>query len=69
MPGMVALGCWGMSLSFAFFYNDPNHYLFAGMAAMMALLWTYSVFVRFRKLRVARQKGMEGAQALRPMNR
>ncbi|GAC1566478.1 MAG: hypothetical protein NVS3B14_09090 [Ktedonobacteraceae bacterium] len=58
MPTMVALGCWGMAFSFAFFYNDPNHFIFAAMAALMALLWTYSVAVRVRKSRIARQKGM-----------
>ena len=58
LPGMVALGCWGMAFSFVYFYNDPNHLLFAGMAALMALLWSYSVFVRFRKLRAMRQKSM-----------
>ncbi len=58
LPSMVALGCWGMAISFAYFYNDPNHLLFAGMAALMALLWTYSVYMRIRKLRAVRQKGM-----------
>lgn len=58
MPSMVALGCWGMAISFAYFYNDPNHWLFAGMAALMALLWSYSVYVRFRKVRAARQRSM-----------
>src|SRR5579863_9033076 len=47
LPSMVALGCWGMVISFAYFYNDPNHVLFAGLAALMALLWSYSVYVRF----------------------
>ena len=58
LPSMVALGCWGMAFSFAYFYNDPNHLLFAGMAVLMALLWTYSVYTRFRKLRATRQKSM-----------
>jgi len=58
LPAMVALGCWGMAFSFAYFYNDPNHFLFAGMAALMALLWSYSVYIRIRKLRAARQKSM-----------
>ena len=58
LPSMVALGCWGMAFSFAYFYNDPNHFLFAGLAALMALLWTYSVYIRIRKLRAARQKSM-----------
>jgi hypothetical protein len=58
LPSMVALGCWGMAFSFVYFYNDPNHLLFAGMAALMALLWSYSVFVRIRKLRATRQQSM-----------
>lgn len=58
LPSMVALGCWGMVFSFAYFYNDPNHLLYAGLAALMALLWSYSVFVRIRKLRATRQKSM-----------
>jgi len=58
LPSMVALGCWGMVISFAYFYNDPNHLLFAGLAALMALLWSYSVFVRIRKLRAIRQKSV-----------
>ena len=58
MPSMVALGCWGMAISFAYFYNDPNHLLFAGIAVLMALLWSYSVYVRFRKVRAARQKSI-----------
>ena len=49
-PAMVALGCWGMAFSFAFFYNDPNHFLYGGMAALMALLWTFSFAVRVRKM-------------------
>jgi hypothetical protein len=58
LPGMVALGCWGMAFSFAYFYNDPNHMIFAAMAALMALLWSYSVFARIRKMRAMRQKSM-----------
>ena len=58
LPSMVTLGCWGMAFSFVYFYNDPNHLLFAGMAALMALLWSYSVFVRIRKMRAMRQKSM-----------
>lgn len=58
LPAMVALGCWGMAFSFAYFYNDPNHMIFAAMASLMALLWSYSVFARIRKLRAMRQKSM-----------
>ncbi|MDQ6645181.1 MAG: hypothetical protein M3Y76_12100, partial [Chloroflexota bacterium] len=45
-PAMVALGCWGMAFSFYVFSRDANHELFAGMAVLMALLWTFSVGVR-----------------------
>ncbi|HEY6410101.1 MAG TPA: hypothetical protein VIY29_21810 [Ktedonobacteraceae bacterium] len=54
-PTMVALGCWGMAFSFFVFSQDPNHVLFAAMAALMALLWTFSVGVRVRKLLILRQ--------------
>ncbi len=55
-PVMVALGCWGMALSFFAFSKDPNHVLFAGMAVLMALLWTVSVGLRVRKLLMLRQR-------------
>ena len=55
-PAMVALGCWGMAFSFFFLYNDPNHLLFGGMAVLMALIWTFSVSLRIRKLLALRQK-------------
>ena len=54
-PAMVALGCWGMAFTLAYFYTDPNRFIFAGMAVLMALLWTYSVVVRLRKLLALRQ--------------
>jgi len=55
-PCMVALGCWGMSLSFYVFSTDPNHVLFAGMAALLALLWSFSVVMRVRKLLLLNRK-------------
>ena len=55
-PVMVTLGCWGMAFSFLAFSKDANHVLFAGMAALMALLWTLSVGVRIRKLLILRQR-------------
>lgn len=48
MSGMVALGCWGFAYSFTLL-NDPNRYLFAGMAVLIALMWSVSFFVRFRR--------------------
>jgi hypothetical protein len=55
-PVMVALGCWGMAFSFFVFSKDPNHVLFAGLAALMALMWTFSVGMRIRKLLLLRQR-------------
>jgi hypothetical protein len=55
-PALVALGCWGMAFSFFFFYADPNHNLYAGMAALMALLWTISFALRLRKIMQAWQQ-------------
>ena len=54
MPAMVALGCWGMAFTFTVFSTDPNHLLFGGMAALMALMWSISFGIRMRK--VLRQK-------------
>ena len=55
-PAMVTLGCWGMAFSFLVFSKDANHVLFAGIAVLMALLWTLSVGVRIRKLLIQRQR-------------
>ena len=51
MSALVALGCWGMAISFAFFSADPNHYLYAGMAAVMGLMWSFSFGLRISKNR------------------
>ncbi len=52
MPTFVALGCWGLAISFLFFFPDPNHVLYGGMAAAMGLIW--SVMVGLRISRVVR---------------
>ncbi len=49
-PAMVAIGCWLMAFTLIFLTNDPNRYLFGGMAVLIALLWTFSFGVRVRKL-------------------
>jgi hypothetical protein len=49
-PAMVASGCWLMAYTLVFLTNDPNRYIFGGMAVLMALLWTFSFGVRVRKL-------------------
>jgi len=50
MSALVSLGCWGLAVSFIFFSTDPNHYLFGGMAALMALMWSFSFGLRLRKV-------------------
>ncbi len=55
-PALVSLGCWGLAASFFFFSNDPNHILFGALVVIMALLWTFSLVVRVRKVRALRQK-------------
>lgn len=52
---MVALGCWGMALTFAYFSKDPNHLLYAGMAVLMGLLWSFLFMMRARKMLAQRQ--------------
>ncbi len=52
MPAFVALGCWGLAISFLFFFPDPNHVLYGGMAAAMGLIW--SIIVGLRIARVVR---------------
>lgn len=49
-PAMVALGCWGMVVYFLFLTTEANHVLFAGIATLMALLWSYNFSIRLRKL-------------------
>jgi hypothetical protein len=49
-PTMVALGCWGMAFTFLFLSNDPNRAIFGVMAVLMALLWSFSLGIRVRKL-------------------
>ncbi len=56
LPGMVALGCWGMAFSFLVLTTESNHILFGGMAVLMALLWTFSFGMRLRKLLLLRQR-------------
>jgi len=50
MPGMVALGCLGMAFTFVAFSSDPNRLLFAGLAMVMAVMWSVSFGVRLRKI-------------------
>ena len=56
MPAFVALGCWGLAISFLFFFPDPNHVLYGGMAAAMGLIWSIIVGLRIsRVVRMSRE--------------
>ena len=50
MPAFVALGCWGLAVSFVFFFPDPNHLLYGGMAAAMGLIWSIIAGLRIRRV-------------------
>lgn len=49
-PTLVALGCWGMAFTFLFLSSDPNRTIYGVMAVLMALLWSFSLGIRMRKL-------------------
>jgi hypothetical protein len=51
---IVALGCWGIAYTLAL-QSGPNRYVFAGMMAMVALLWSISFGVRLLKWQRRRQ--------------
>jgi hypothetical protein len=50
MPALVALGCWGLAVSFTFFSTDPNRLLWGGIAALMGIMWSFSFWLRLRRL-------------------
>ncbi len=52
--GMVALGCWGMALSFFVFDTEPNHMLLGGMVLLMAVGWSAAFGMRLRKFLLLR---------------
>jgi hypothetical protein len=54
MPSLVALGCWGLAFSFIFLTSDANHYLYGGMAVVMALMWTVMVGMRITRMQQVR---------------
>ena len=55
MPSLVALGCWGLAFSFIFLTNEANHYLFGGMAVVMAVMWSIIAGMRLVRMRQVRQ--------------
>ena len=59
-PVLVALACWGMVGYFLLLTTDANYLLFAGMAGVMALLWSFSVGIRIRKLLQRRRSSPRG---------
>ncbi|WP_126551358.1 hypothetical protein [Dictyobacter kobayashii] len=54
MGAIVAVGCWFVAYTFTL-QESPNRYLFAGMMAMIALMWSISFYVRLRKWQRRRQ--------------
>ncbi len=49
LAACVALGCWGFAFGFAFFTTDPNRYVYGGMAAVLALMWSVLFAMRLRR--------------------
>lgn len=47
----VALACWGMAIWFACFSADANHWLWSAFAILMGLMWSFSFWLRLRKVR------------------
>ena len=45
----VTLGCWGFAFTFAFLTPDPNRYVYGGMAAVLALIWSLLFAIRLRR--------------------
>src|SRR5256714_918481 len=56
LPGMVALGCWGMAFSFLVLTTESNHILFGGMAELMGLPWAFCFGVGLRELLFVRPR-------------
>jgi hypothetical protein len=54
MSAMGAIGCWGLACYYVFLMHDPNHYLFGGMAALLAIIWSFMFGLRFRKRQIRR---------------
>ena len=48
MAACVALGSWGFAFSFAFLTDDPNRYVYGGMAAVLAVIWSMLFVMRLR---------------------
>jgi len=57
MPAFVALGCWGLAISFLFFFPDPNHVLYGAMAAVMGLIWSIIVGLRISRVMKMSREG------------
>ena len=51
MPAVVVLACWGLAISFAFFSTDANRLLWCAFAILMGLMWSFSFWLRLRKVR------------------
>lgn len=53
--GVVTLGCWGFAFTFIFLTSDPNRFLYGGMAAIIALMWSILFASRLQKWQRSRQ--------------
>jgi hypothetical protein len=51
MPALVMSGCLVLAVSYIGFTNDPNRFLFGGIALLMALMWAFSFWLRLRRIR------------------
>jgi hypothetical protein len=49
LAACVALGCWGFAFGFAFFTTGSDHYVYGGMAAVLALMWSVLFAMRLRR--------------------
>jgi hypothetical protein len=44
----IALGCWGVAFTYTFLTIDPNRYVYGGMMAVIALIWSVLCVLRLR---------------------
>jgi hypothetical protein len=44
----ISLGCWGVAFTYIFLTNDPNRYVYGGMTAVIALIWSVLFALRLR---------------------
>src|SRR2546429_3901006 len=67
LPGMVALGCWGMAFSFLVLTTESNHILFGGMAVLMAPLLAFCFGIRLGQVALVRPRRKIALSFLPPL--